>query len=99
MKELVGALLGLLVSSNIWLWLNLWNLKNEHFRLAEAVAHRSAEFPKQPAEYSSSPECQKPHATQAGTHSPSGKTRRMDIAALVVSFTALLISVLRLLLQ
>lgn len=52
MKELVGALLGLLVSSNIWLWLNLWNLKNEHFRLAEAVAHRSAEFPKQPAEYS-----------------------------------------------
>lgn len=31
-SEMIGALLGLSIGSNIWLWINLWNLKNELFR-------------------------------------------------------------------
>ena len=37
MKEILGLLLAFSVCSNVWLWVNLWNLKKEHLRLEERM--------------------------------------------------------------
>lgn len=44
MKEITIALLGFLISSNIWLWINLWNIKKEHFRFAESITDFLKDF-------------------------------------------------------
>lgn len=50
MKELVGLLVAMLVSSNVWLWINLWNLKNEHFEFARRMIGFLTELCEQPPE-------------------------------------------------
>lgn len=50
MKELVGLLVAMLVSSNVWLWINLWNLKNEHFEFRKRMIGWLTELCQQPSE-------------------------------------------------
>ena len=44
MKEILGLLLAFSVCSNVWLWVNLWNLNNEHFRFSESMTSFLKEF-------------------------------------------------------
>lgn len=34
---IIGALLGLFIGSNVWLWINLWNLENELFGFEKRI--------------------------------------------------------------
>lgn len=60
MKELTGAVIGGLIVSNVWLWLNLWNLKNEHFEFERAIFRFLKELCQQPAEDGSGKSSNKP---------------------------------------
>lgn len=37
MKEIIGAVFGGLIVSNVWMWINLWNLKKEHFEFRKRM--------------------------------------------------------------
>lgn len=47
MKEILGLLLAFSVCSNVWLWVNLWNLKNELFDFEKRVLDYLAILAKQ----------------------------------------------------
>lgn len=50
MKTLIALALAFSVSSNVWLWVNLWNLKTEHFRFREDTIALLKELCEQPTE-------------------------------------------------
>lgn len=50
LKTVVAVLIAFLACSNFWLWLNLWNLKNELFEFERRMVELLKELCKQPAE-------------------------------------------------
>lgn len=53
MKAIIGAIIAFSVASNIWLWINLWMLKDRHFEFERHILELLKEFCQQPAEYRS----------------------------------------------
>ncbi len=49
MKAIIGALIAFSVVSNIWLWINLWMLKERHFEFEKRILDLLKEFCQQPA--------------------------------------------------
>lgn len=47
MKEILISLLAFSVCSNVWLWINLWNLKNELFDFEKRILDYLAILSKQ----------------------------------------------------
>ncbi len=58
--SVTGAVIAGLLCSNIWLWINLYNLKQTHFEFEHLIFKLLKELCEQPAQDSASESTQKP---------------------------------------
>lgn len=57
---MIGAIIAGLICSNVWLWINLWNLKQTHFDFEHLTFDLLKEFAQRPAEDGASQSAEQP---------------------------------------